>query len=280
MLPWLGPWATGQEEATEGLGLPTGTGHGEALSSGEETMKEQETPVQDSSQPQALSPSEPGRKQLPPSRHLATEPTAEAPVRLSPRVTSQVTPSRMSPLPLRDPSHQANAGPRLVEPSCGPGVSLSNRTLCHPSWPMYDNWGRSPTTSERPEEEQVVSKDTGVPVRNYEDVFLLDPLLPCGQRVPLILTKPPQQAMDSRKLLLPPPIMSPSVHPSSSQACSSTWLSEAEMIALAGLLQMSQGEQTPNCVASSLPSTSCPDPVSVSEDPGPSGDQSCSGTDT
>ncbi|NP_001075431.2 histone deacetylase complex subunit SAP25 [Mus musculus] len=233
-----------------------------------------------SSQPQALSPSEPGRKQLPPSRHLATEPTAEAPVRLSPRVTSQVTPSRMSPLPLRDPSHQANAGPRLVEPSCGPGVSLSNRTLCHPSWPMYDNWGRSPTTSERPEEEQVVSKDTGVPVRNYEDVFLLDPLLPCGQRVPLILTKPPQQAMDSRKLLLPPPIMSPSVHPSSSQACSSTWLSEAEMIALAGLLQMSQGEQTPNCVASSLPSTSCPDPVSVSEDPGPSGDQSCSGTDT
>lgn len=149
---------------------------------------------------------------------------------------------------------------------------------------------------------------SGVPVRNYEDVFLLDPLLPCGQRVPLILSKPPQQvrvslppfsspflhskpggqaslflssqAMDSRKLLLPPPIMSPSVHPSSSQACSSTWLSEAEMIALAGLLQMSQGEQTPNCVASSLPSTSCPDPVSVSEDPGPSGDQSCSGTDT
>lgn len=33
-----------------------------------------------SSQPQALSPSEPGRKQLRPSRHLATEPT-EAPGR-------------------------------------------------------------------------------------------------------------------------------------------------------------------------------------------------------
>lgn len=32
-----------------------------------------------SSQPQALSPPEPGRKQLQPSRHLATEPTAEAP---------------------------------------------------------------------------------------------------------------------------------------------------------------------------------------------------------
>lgn len=48
------------------------------------------------------------------------------------------------------------------------------------------------------------------------------------------------------------------------------------MIALAGLLQMSQGEQAPNSEASSLPSTSCPDPVS--EDPGPSGGQSCSGS--
>lgn len=143
---------------------------------------------------------------------------------------------------------------------------------------------------------------------SYEDVFLLDPLLPHGQRVPLCLPKPPQQvraslplqppllslsiqswedklpfflssqAMGSRKLLLPPPIMSPSVHPSSSQAGSSTWLSEAEMIALAGLLQMSQGEQTPNPLASSLPSSSCPDPVSVSDDLGPSGGQSCSGS--
>lgn len=97
-----------------------------------------------SSQPQALSPPEPGRKQLQPSRHLATEPTAEAPgkhqvllffffffysrcprdseralisslsftVPLSPRVTSQVTPSRRTPLPLCDPSHQANGGPQ------------------------------------------------------------------------------------------------------------------------------------------------------------------------
>lgn len=231
-----------------------------------------------SSQPQALSPPEPGRKQLQPSRHLATEPTAEAPVPLSPRVTSQVTPSRRTPLPLCDPSHQANGGPQPLGASRGPGVSLSGRTLCHPSWPMYDDWGRIPTTSGHPEEEQVASRDAGLPVTSYEDVFLLDPLLPHGQRVPLCLPKPPQQAMGSRKLLLPPPIMSPSVHPSSSQAGSSTWLSEAEMIALAGLLQMSQGEQTPNPLASSLPSSSCPDPVSVSDDLGPSGGQSCSGS--
>lgn len=130
---------------------------------------------------------------------------------------------------------------------------------------MYDAWGRS-HTSGHPEEQ--VSGDTGLPVTSYEDVFFLDPLLPCGQRVPLYLSKPPQQAMGSRKLLLPPPITFPSVHPSSSQACSSTWLTEAEMIALAGLLQMSQGEQ--------MPDSSCPDAVSVSEDPGPSGGQSCS----
>lgn len=33
-------------------------------------------------------------------------------VPLSPRVTSQVTPSRRTPLPLCDPSHQANGGPQ------------------------------------------------------------------------------------------------------------------------------------------------------------------------
>lgn len=146
---------------------------------------------------------------------------------------------------------------------------------------------------------------SGLPVTDYEDVFLLDPLLACGQRIPLYLSKPPQQvrgslppgfpflsmkvwedklpflfsqAMGSRKLLLPPAIMSPSVHPSSSQACSSTRLSEAEMIALAGLLQMSQGELSSNSLASPLTSSSCPDPVSASEDPGSNGGQSCSGS--
>uniref|UniRef100_A0ABK0LXY6 Sin3A-associated protein 25 n=1 Tax=Rattus norvegicus TaxID=10116 RepID=A0ABK0LXY6_RAT len=278
MLPWLGPWGTGQEEATEGLDLSTGSDQGEAWSSGEETMEKQQTPVQDSSQPQALSPSETERKQLLPFRHLATELTAEAPVPLSPWRTYQVTPSRMTPLPLWDPSHQANTGPQLLGASCGSGISLSNRTLCHPSWPMYDDWGRMPTTSGHPEEKQVASRGTGLPVRNSEEVFLLDPLLSPGQRVPLYLPKPPQQAMGSLKLLLPPPIMSSSVQPSSSQARPPTWLSEAEMIALAGLLQMSQGEQTPDSQASSLPSASCPDPAYVSEDPGPNGGQSCSGS--
>lgn len=265
-----------------------------------------------SSQPQALSPSETERKQLLPFRHLATELTAEAPVRLSPWGTYQVTPSRMTPLPLWDSSRQANTGPQLLGASCGSGISLSNRTLCHPSWPMYDDWGRMPTTSGHPEEKQVASRDTGLPVRNSEEVFLLDPLLSPGQRVPLYLPKPPQQvrmslptfslpfsiqsqwdklpfpssqAMGSLKLSLPPPIMSSSVQPSSSQGCPfssqprpPTWLSEAEMIALAGLLQMSQGEQTPDSQASSLPSASCPDPAYVSEDPGPNGGQSCSGS--
>lgn len=153
---------------------------------------------------------------------------------------------------------------------------------------------------------------SGLPVRNSEEVFLLDPLLSPGQRVPLYLPKPPQQvrmspptfslpfsiqsqwdklpfpssqAMGSLKLSLPPPIMSSSVQPSSSQGCPfssqprpPTWLSEAEMIALAGLLQMSQGEQPPDSQASSLPSASCPDPAYVSEDPGPNGGQSCSGS--
>lgn len=69
-----------------------------------------------SSQPQALSPSETERKQLLPFRHLATELTAEAPVPLSPWGTYQVTPSRMTPLPLWDPSRQANTGSQLLDP--------------------------------------------------------------------------------------------------------------------------------------------------------------------
>ncbi|KAM7331780.1 hypothetical protein ACRRTK_008488 [Alexandromys fortis] len=278
MLPWLGPWGSGREEATEESGLSTGSDHRGEWSSGEETTEEPGAPVQDSPQPQALRPSETGRKLPLASNHLVTLPTTttEAPVPLSSQVTSQVTPSRMTPLPLLDPGHEANTRPQLVGASCGSGVSLSGRTLCHPSWPMYDVWGRIPTSG-HPEEEQV-SKDTGLPVTNYEDVFLLDPLLACGQRIPLYLSKPPQQAMGARKLLLPPAIMSPSVRPSSSQACSSTWLSEAEMIALAGLLQMSQGELSSNSLASPLTSSSCPDPVSASEDPGPNGGQSCSGS--
>ncbi|XP_059105778.1 histone deacetylase complex subunit SAP25 [Peromyscus eremicus] len=270
MLPWLGPWGTGPGEAPGEPGLSTGSDHGRDRSPGEESTEEPGPPAQDS-------PSEAGAKPSPPSSHLATGQAAEAPVPLSPQVTSRVTTSRMTPLPLWDPSHEAKARPQLMGAGCGSGVSLSGRTLCHPSWPMYDAWGSIPTSG-HPEEERV-SRDAGLPVTSYDDVFLLDPLLPCGQRVPLYLSKPPQQAMGSRKLLPPPPIVSSSVCPSSSsQTCSSAWLSEAEMIALTGLLQMSQSEPRSHSLASPLTSTSCPDPVSAPEDPGPSGGQSCSGS--
>lgn len=96
-----------------------------------------------SPQPQVLSPSETGRKLPLASNHLVTESTTttEAPGRdqalrfypqgprdsepvlilplsfvvpLSSQVTSQVTPSRMTPLPLWDLGHEANARPQLV----------------------------------------------------------------------------------------------------------------------------------------------------------------------
>ncbi|KAL1768780.1 histone deacetylase complex subunit SAP25 [Sigmodon hispidus] len=221
-------------------------------------MEEPGTPAQHSPQPRALGPPESPRK--PPCSDQASGPTAGAPAPPPPPPPPRGT-SRVTPLPLWDPSPEA----QLLGPSCGSG-----RTLCHPSWPMYDAWGRIPAPGQP---EDAVCRDAGLPVTSYEDVFLLDPLLPCGQRIPLCLSKPPQQAMGSRKLLLPPPIMSSSVHPSSPQTCSSAWLTEAEMIALAGLLQMSQGELRSNPLAGPLPSTSCPDPVSVAEEPGPSGGQ-------
>ncbi|XP_028717270.1 histone deacetylase complex subunit SAP25 isoform X1 [Peromyscus leucopus] len=280
MLPWLGPWGTGRGEAAGEPGLSTAGDHGSGggdWSSGEETTEEPGTPAQGSSpRPRALSPSETGARPSPPSSRLAPEQAAaeEAPGPLSPQVTAPVTTSRMTPLPLWDPSHEANARPQLVGPGCGSGVSLSSRTLCHPSWPMYDAWGRIPTSG-HPEER--VARDAGLPVTSYDDVFLLDPLLPCGQRVPLYLSKPPQQAVGARRLLLPPPIVSSSVRPSPSQACSSAWLSEAEMIALTGLLQMSQSEPRSQAPAGPLTSASCPDPVSAAEGPGPRGGQSCCG---
>lgn len=47
MLPWLGPWGSGREEATEESGLSTGSDHGGEWSSGEETTEEPGAPVQD-----------------------------------------------------------------------------------------------------------------------------------------------------------------------------------------------------------------------------------------
>ncbi|XP_008830574.1 histone deacetylase complex subunit SAP25 isoform X1 [Nannospalax galili] len=226
-----------------------------------------------SPQPQVLSPSGIQRKQLLLPRPPATEQALESAGPLPPRMAWEVIPSRRPPSPSWDPSYQAHARPPLLGASCGAGASFSGRTLYHPTWPMYDTWGRSPTSGQ-PSEEQARG-DAGLPVMCYQDVFLLDSLMHCGQRVPLYLSKPPQQTKGSLKLLLPPPVMSSSVYPSTSQAFSSTWLTEAEMIALTGLLQMSQGAPGPSSLAAPPTSTSFPDPVS--DHPGPRGGQSCSG---
>lgn len=44
MLPWLGPWGTGQEEAPEEPGLSPGSA--QAWSSGEEAAEEREAPAE------------------------------------------------------------------------------------------------------------------------------------------------------------------------------------------------------------------------------------------
>uniref|UniRef100_A0A8C5ZJA7 Sin3A associated protein 25 n=1 Tax=Marmota marmota marmota TaxID=9994 RepID=A0A8C5ZJA7_MARMA len=197
-------------------------------------------------------------------------------------VYQDVAPSRMTLLSPWDPNYEAKPRPRLVwGSSCGSGASFSGRTLCHPSfWPMYEVSGRAarplaPTPGHQNEEQS--PRDAGLPVMCCEDVFLLDPLLPCGQRVPLYLSEPPQQNMGSLKLLLPPPIMSPSVCPSASQGCSTAWLSGPELIALTGLLQMSQGDPRPSSPPTSPIPARCTAPVPVSDHLGPSGSQSCSG---
>uniref|UniRef100_A0A8D2E181 Sin3A associated protein 25 n=1 Tax=Sciurus vulgaris TaxID=55149 RepID=A0A8D2E181_SCIVU len=278
MLPWPPrPRGTGEEEAQEEPGPLAGSEQGEAWNSGEEALGEPETPPQDSGQLQALRPSWTRREQplprQPPGQ--STEQSPETPVPLSPQVTWEVAPSRMTLLSPWDPNYETKARPRLLwGASCGSGTSFSGRTLCHPSfWPMYEVSGRgirpsAPTPAHQDAEPP--PRDAGLPVMCSEDVFLLDPLLPPGQRIPLYLSEAPQQAMGSLKLLLPPPIMSPSVCPSPSQGCSTAWLSGPELIALTGLLQMSQGEPRPS-------SSEASPPVPVSDRPGPSGSQSCSG---
>lgn len=83
--------------------------------------------------------------------------------------------------------------------------------------------------------------------------------------------------MGSLKLLLPPPIMSPQVCPTQSPGCSTAWLSGPELIALTGLLQMSQGEPRPSFSGSSMAPTPFDGPLDpVSNHPGPSGGPSCS----
>lgn len=141
----------------------------------------------------------------------------------------------------------------------------------------------------------------GFPVMCSEDVFFLDPLLPRGQRVPLYLPEAPQQVsapaasaspqpsarafretlpllspqvMGSLKLLLPRPIMSPWLLPTPSSGCSTAWLSGPELIALSGLLQMSQGEPRPS--TSEAPGLPSGPPALASDHPAASGGSGCS----
>ncbi|XP_046945551.1 histone deacetylase complex subunit SAP25 isoform X3 [Lynx rufus] len=211
---------------------------------------------------------------------LAADHSPGTPVALSPQMAWEVAPSRMTVLAPWDPNYKAKAGPGLVwGPSCAPGTSFSGRTLCHPSlWPLYeaasdgDLRPLAPATGHQNGEHE--PRDAGFPVMCCEDVFVSDPLLPCGQRIPLYLSEASQQVMGSLKLLLPPPIMSPWVLRTPSPGCPTAWLSGPELIALTGLLQMSQGPPRPVALEAPTPPAGPPDPVS--DHPDPSGDPSCS----
>ncbi|XP_006155770.1 histone deacetylase complex subunit SAP25 isoform X1 [Tupaia chinensis] len=286
MLPWPPPpWGVVKEAAAE-PGPSMGSDQGEAWSSEEEALRESGTPPQDRRQLQPLSSSWTQREQLLPchSPGLATEQVLRTPAPLSPQMAWEVAPSRMTLLAPWDPNYHAKAGPRLMwEASCGSGASFSSRTLCHPSfWPLYEAASSrvlrplAPTTGHQNGDNQAprdAAFSPELPVMCHEDIFLSDPLLPCGQRVPLYLSEAPQQVMGSMKLLLPPPVMSPWVHPTPSRGRSTAWLSGPELIALTGLLQMSQGEPRSSLASSSIPSAGTSDPVS--DHPGPSDDQSC-----
>uniref|UniRef100_A0A8C6DHD8 Sin3A associated protein 25 n=1 Tax=Moschus moschiferus TaxID=68415 RepID=A0A8C6DHD8_MOSMO len=189
------------------------------------------------------------------------------------------------PLSLR-PQPSALASKAFLDsergPSCASGVSFSGRTLHHPSfWPLYQAAscrGFRPSLAGHRSEEHV-PRTAGFPVISSEDVFFLDPLLPHGQRVPLYLSEAPQQVsappvMGSLKLLLPRPIMSPWLLPTPSSGCSTTWLSGPELIALTGLLQMSQGEPRPS--SSGAPGLPSGPPAPASDHPVASGDPGCS----
>ncbi|XP_012887241.1 PREDICTED: histone deacetylase complex subunit SAP25 isoform X1 [Dipodomys ordii] len=212
--------------------------------------------------------------------HLVTGQPPASPVPPAPKMTWEVTSSRTAVLSPWDPNYESKTRSHLTwGPGCGSGASFSNRTMCHPSfYPLYEAAGRGypqPVPPGRHHHNgQSMPRDAGVPVMCREDFFLLDPLLPHGQRVPLYLAEPPHQAMGPMKLLLLPPVMTPWVYPSAPQGSSTTaWLSGPELIALTGLLQMSQGEQRRNLAEVPLASTSLPEPNSNPQET--SGHQSC-----
>ncbi|XP_058567105.1 histone deacetylase complex subunit SAP25 isoform X5 [Neofelis nebulosa] len=302
MLP--GPprrWDAGKEQALEEHGSSAGSDPVETSTFGEEALEEPGTPPQDrhprpcpgstgggcdqcTSVPPAPSPQPRSRRpswtrtelllsRPPPG--LAAEHTPGTPVALSPQMDWEVAPSRMTMLAPWDPNYKAKAGPRLVwcsvmppsqGPSCAPGTSFSGRTLCHPSlWPLYEAASGRDLRSLAPA--------TGHQNGEHEPRDA-DPLLPCGQRIPLYLSEASQQVMGSLKLLLPPPIMSPCVLRTPSPGCPTAWLSGPELIALTGLLQMSQGPPRPVALEAPTPTAGPPDPVSDHSDP--SGGPSCS----
>ncbi|CAK6444527.1 unnamed protein product [Pipistrellus nathusii] len=282
MLPWPFPrWDAGEEQAPEEQGpSPLGAPR-KVWNSGERALGGPGTPPQHSPQFPPRRPSWIRREQLraAPRSGRVAEQYPGTPVPFSPQMAWGMAPSRMTLLAPWDPNYEANAGSQLVwGPSCASGASFSSRTLCHPSfWPLYEAASgrahRRLTSAAVHQNGEQAPRDAGFPVMCREDVFLSDPLLPPGQRVPLHLSEAPQQVMGSLKLLLPPPIMSPQVHPSRSPGCCTTWLSGPELIALTGLLQMSQGEPRPS---SSSGSSAAPTPPSgpldpVSDHAGPSG---------
>ncbi|XP_036165975.1 histone deacetylase complex subunit SAP25 isoform X4 [Myotis myotis] len=307
MLPWPLPRWDGEEQAPEEQGPSPFGDPGKVRNSGGKALGVPGAPPQDSPQFRAPRPSwtRRGQRRAPPRAGLVAQQHPGPPVPLFPQMAWGVAPSRMTLLAPWDPNYEAKAGSQLVwGPSCASGASFSSRTLCHPSfWPLYEaasGRDRRPLTSAtvRQNGEQA-PRAAGFPVMCCEDVFLSDPLLPPGQRVPLYLPEAPQQVgtflpwpflslpaglgrrhfplfspqvMGSLQLLLPPPIMSPQVCPTRSPGCCTTWLSGPELIALTGLLQMSQGEPRPSSTGSSAAPTPPSDPLDpVSDHAGPSG---------
>ncbi|CAI9173233.1 unnamed protein product [Rangifer tarandus platyrhynchus] len=281
MLPWNARrWGAGEEQAPMERCPSAGSGLSQASDSGEEALVEPGTATEGSPQPWPRRLSWTRKEQLRPRLlpGLAAKHSPGTPVPFSPQRTWGVAPSKMTLLAPWDPNYEAAAGCRLVwGPSCASGISLSGRTLYHPSfWPLYQAAscrGLRPGLAGCWREEQV-PRGAGFPVMCSEDVFFLDPLLPRGQCVPLYLSEASQQVMGSLKLLLPRPIMSPWLLPTWTSRCSTAWLSGLELIALTGLLQMSQGEPRPSTSgAPGLPSGS---PALASDHPAASGGLGCS----
>ncbi|XP_017895869.1 PREDICTED: histone deacetylase complex subunit SAP25 [Capra hircus] len=295
MLPWTPRrWGAGEEQAPRERRPSAGSGLSQAWDSRENALGEQGGAAQGSPQPWprrlSWTRKEKLRPRLPPglvAKHslgtpvpYSLSPCLPPPpaVPFSPQRTWGVTPSKMTLLAPWDPNYEATAGCRLVwGPSCASGVSFSGRTLSHPSfWPLYQAAScrdLRPSLAGHQSEEQV-PRAAGFPVMCSEDIFFLDPLLPRGQRVPLYLSEVPQQVMGSLKLLLPRPIMSPWLLPIPSSGCSTTWLSGPELIALTGLLQMSQGEPRPS--SSGAPGLPSGPPAPASDHPAASGGPGCS----